>query len=88
MENTLNICNKCRKRTDESAFSYKSQAGDKCTGATGQYYRDKQKVLTIKNKSHVRNVVQCVLGCGWNFISIAHFVSIMLCWRKLKQLSL
>ena len=42
-EQILNICNKCRKRTDESAFSYKSKACDKCTDATGQYYRDKQK---------------------------------------------
>ena len=40
-EQILYICDKCKKRKDESAFPYTLKACDKSTGATGQYYREK-----------------------------------------------
>ena len=68
-EHILNMCNKLRKRKDESALPYKLKACDTCTDATRQYYRDKQSV-DYKENSHVQNVVQCILGCEWNLTSI------------------
>ena len=39
-EQILYICDKCKKRKDESAFPYTLKACDKSTDATGQYYRE------------------------------------------------
>ena len=76
-EHILSKYNKCRKRTDESAFPYRMNTCDKCTDATRQYNRNK-KSIDSQEKAHVQNVVQLYLGCEWNLISIVHIVSIIL----------
>ena len=85
-EHLLYICNKCKKRKDESAFPYKLKACDKCTDATGQYYRE-QQVLTIRKNA----CPEC--GAMYSRVRIESDINrsygkFKVCWRNLKQLSL
>ena len=67
----LNISTQCKKRKDESAFSYKLKACDKWTDATGQYYRDKNSIDYEENSM---SGMWCNVFYGANWISYQSFI--------------
>ena len=67
----LNIYTQCKKRKDESAFSYKLKACDKLMDAAGQYYRDKNSIDYEENSM---SGMWCNVLYGANGISYQSFI--------------